>query len=211
MFHYGFDNDSLGLSNYFSNRSQRVRLGNDKSKPISLKLGVPQESVLGPLLFLIFVNDLPFMLKNPSIKMFADDTTINHSNMDLETVVKNFHKDIENLSNWCFYYKIDINWTKTFCMVFSHKKIKISDRINLCGKSIQVVSDKVLLGFKTDHDLNFSKLACSISLIVNKKLFSIKRLFYLSTLGKKYNFSKLLFCLIMIFAHLFCVISQKMQ
>ena len=71
LFHYGFDNECFGLlSNYFRNRSQIVRLGKENSKPVSLKLGVPQGSVLGHHLFLIFVNDLPFLLKKFHMNFF---------------------------------------------------------------------------------------------------------------------------------------------
>ena len=77
LFHYGFDNDLIHLiANYFENSCQSTKLGTTTSKSKKVTLCVPQGSVLEPLFFLIFINDLPLFLKEVNCKLFADDTTI---------------------------------------------------------------------------------------------------------------------------------------
>ena len=182
LFNYGFDNNSMSLMiDYFKNRSQVVKLNSLLSKPGKLKYGVPQGSVLGPLLFLIFINDLPHYILKAFIELFADDTTLAKSGEKLEEIIKNFENIIEDLNDWCYFNKVDINWKKTFFMVFTKKKIEIPDKIQIKGITIDVVNEFKLLGFTIDNKLNFMKLVSEVCLAVNKKLFSIKRLFYLCT------------------------------
>ena len=76
LLHYGFDNSALKLiGNYFQDRYQTVKFDKKITPLMSIKLGVPQGSVLGPLFFLIFINDLAYEMKT-ECKMFADDTTL---------------------------------------------------------------------------------------------------------------------------------------
>ena len=180
LFHYGFDNNSLGLiTNFFDDRSQLVKLKNSSSILAKLKLRVPQGSVLGPLLFLIFINDLPYCILKAFIELFADDTTLTRSGEKLDEVLKEFEYVIEELTLWCNFNKVDINWSKTFFMVFTKKKIEIPDFFIIRGLKISVVKEFKLLGFTIDSKLNFMKLVSETCLAVNRKLFSIKRLFYL--------------------------------
>jgi ABC-type multidrug transport system permease subunit len=79
LFHYGFDNLSLLLvADYFANRSQTVKFKGRNTTFHPINLGVPQGSVLGPLFFLIFINDLAFILEKSNLqsKLFADDTSL---------------------------------------------------------------------------------------------------------------------------------------
>ena len=182
LFHYGFDNNSLGLiTDFFANRSQTVKLKDSSSKFAKLNLGVPQGSVLGPLLFLIFINDLPFCIRKAFIELFADDTTLTKTGEKLDEVFEGFEYVIEDLNLWCLLNRVDINWSKTFFMVFTKKKIEIPDFFFVKGLKICIVKEFKLLGFTIDTKLNFMKLVSETCLAVNRKLFSIKRLFYLCT------------------------------
>jgi hypothetical protein len=122
---YGLSQNALELfRNYFKNRKQSVKLGNEFSYLLDIKLGVPQGSILGPLLFSIFINDLPFFIKLKS-KLFADDTTLYdivdiRNNISLDIAIKNFLRNLEPFLEWCMYDKLDINFKETFFMFISH-------------------------------------------------------------------------------------------
>ena len=84
LFHYGFDNSALSLvRSYFDGRRQVTKVSEVCSEPLDLLIGLPQGSVLGPLFFLIFINDLTYML-SLATTLFADDTTIYTAHKDLE-------------------------------------------------------------------------------------------------------------------------------
>ena len=95
LFEYDFINSAISLiESYFSNRKQMVRIGENKSDFIDVNLGVPQGSVLGPLLFLIYINDLPVFLSDYFVRLFADDTTMLFSGGSTDECAKFCRKGI---------------------------------------------------------------------------------------------------------------------
>ena len=159
LFHYGFDNSALSLiRNYFYNRKQFVKMGNYSSIYKKIKLGVPQGSVLGPVFFLIFINDITFVLEHLKCKLFADDTTIYYDGDKLDELLLSFNRLLTPFFNWCNLNRLDINWDKTFCMIITKKKIKGLKEINnvLIGDSqVKVVDKFKLLGVTIDSQLDF--------------------------------------------------------
>ena len=193
LFHYGFDNQALSLiRNYFFNRKQFVKMGSNVSNYKKIKLGVPQGSVLGPLFFLIFINDLPFCLNELRCKLFADDTTIYQVGEDLKELTANFNKLLVPFFHWCELNRLDINWSKTYSMIVTNKRIKgLRDlkEIKIGNTNVQVVDKFKLLGVSLDCKLNFEHNVSQLRVQVNRKLYSIKRLFYLP-LSMKIQFFK---------------------
>lgn len=149
------------------------------SEPAEILLGVPQGSVLGPLFFLLFINDLAYLLLGLSSKLFVDDTTIYSSGRD--GVVKDFQTRIKQLSTWCALNRLDINWSKTFVMFVTNRRISLPSSVDLNGVCVSVVSEFKLLGVTLDNKLNFDKHISIVCRQINSKLFFIKRIFYLST------------------------------
>ncbi|CAF1100896.1 unnamed protein product, partial [Brachionus calyciflorus] len=95
---YGFSDSAISLLlNYFLNRTQYMKIDDVLSDAKHIKLGVPQGSVLGPLLFLIYINDLVEFLSNFKVKLFADDTTLIKSGNDLSDLIDDFKKSIKQL------------------------------------------------------------------------------------------------------------------
>ena len=131
---YGFSNNAIELlRNYFGNRKQQTKSNYRgiimTSDLADLTIGVPQGSVLAPLLFSIFINDLSQIFSNCIAKLFADDTTLIFNDSNMENLISKFKKDLKNLNEWCKHNRLYINWNKTFIMFVTNKRIHIPTQI----------------------------------------------------------------------------------
>ena len=101
------------LENYLENRKQITTANSVQSDTGNIVCGVPQGSILGTLLFLIYVNDLNTCLTSTSDFLYADDTVLLCSGIDLDIVCHNMQRDLDHISNWCNYNKLTVNSKKT--------------------------------------------------------------------------------------------------
>ena len=123
--HYGV----RGLANewfksYLSNRKQYVSVTGYDFNLADVKLGVPQGSVLGPLLFLIYINDLNHALKFYKVHHFTDDTNLLHFSKSVNRLNKYVNLDLKNLTYWLNANKIPLNVKKTKLVIFKRQRKK---------------------------------------------------------------------------------------
>ena len=178
--HYGISGKSSDLIyNYLHNRTQFVDLDGTVSDSLPLCTGVPQGSILGPLLFIIYVNDLHNANNTLSATMYADDTTLsttlqfNHQSIHNPLVINNALNDF---SNWLQLNKLSLNVKKTKYMIFHHpnKQFREPDLI-LNNDKIERVKTFTFLGLIMDEHLTWKphidKIASKLSRasgIINK-------------------------------------------
>lgn len=180
LFHYGFSNSSLDLiSNYFLNRSQITRIDKAYSSKSPIKLGVPQGSILGPLFFLIFINDMAFV-NDLSLVLFADDTTFYAADVNYDSLLAGFRAKFDELYNWMRHNKLTVNWSKTKFMLINANHTHKPKSIDIARNSVEVVTEFKLLGCHIDDKLLLGSHVNKLKNTVNKKLYSIKSLFFLS-------------------------------
>ena len=113
------------LQNYLENRQQRVIIKSHSSKWRDIEAGVPQGSILGPLMFLIYINDIVYNI-NSSIKLFADDTTLYIAVETPQIASEILNSDLEKINNWSKQWLVDFNPAKTECLIFSNKLKAVS-------------------------------------------------------------------------------------
>ena len=87
-----------------------------------IKSGVPQGSILGPLLFLLYINDISIVSDSINIDLFADDSTIHNSNKDINIIELNLQENITAILNWCTLNNMSLHPDKSKCMLISAKK-----------------------------------------------------------------------------------------
>ena len=143
------------IRDYLANRKQRVVLNGKSSEWATISAGVPQGSVLGPLFFLVYINDLADNL-NCDIKMFADDTSLFSVVNDPEISALNLNEDLETVKLWAWQWKMHFNAEKTEEVIFSCKRVKPSHPSLLLGSDqvVQKIEHKHL-GLILDSKLNF--------------------------------------------------------
>ena len=113
LYHYGIRGIALELiNNYLLNRKQYVFVNGVKSNQTLIKIGVPQGSVLGPLLFLLYINDLPYA-SSLITKLFADDTCLIFSALTIDQLQIDINREMHKIHNWMSANKPSINYLKT--------------------------------------------------------------------------------------------------
>lgn len=162
------------IESYLTGRSQRVTFNNCLSKIISVSSGVPQGSHLGPLFFLIFINDLPDCIENCEIVLYADDAKIFHSHDD-ETGCDILQDDFLNLCRWCDSNFLSLNVKKCKVLTFARSKNWINYNYNLNSTVIERVYQFKDLGVLFDPKLSFSLHIESIHSKAMSRLGMIKR------------------------------------
>ena len=147
------------FSSYLKNRAQFVSIANVSSIIKELLTGVPQGSVLGPSLFLLYINDLHNSVRYAKTYHFADDTSVILSSTSLEILSKRINKDLFNLSNWLKANKLSLNVKKTELVIFRSKKLKIdsSFKFKLNGKRLVPTKSVKYLGVLLDEHLHWNE------------------------------------------------------
>ena len=162
---YGIRGTALEwFKSYLSNRKLRVKVNNTKSKEFPVNYGTPQGSCLGPLLFLIFCNDLNIHLTNMQCIQFADDTTLYLGHPNPELLKHMVEHDLEVLQDWFRANKLTLNVKKSVCLIFNDSKYKKVDMsLVLSGKIIPVQNEMKFLGVWFDKDLKWERQITEIT------------------------------------------------
>ena len=149
---------------YLANRKQFVTYNGVQSSMKTMKCGVPQGSILGPLLFLIYVNDLARVCKRTSPFLFADDTNLFKSGTDLVQIIRETNEELEDISLWLKVNKLSLNIKKTHYILFTTKRIgSVTLNIRIDGCKIGKVKHTKFLGVFIDEKLNWKKHISHIS------------------------------------------------
>ena len=145
------------FKSYLNNRTQKCVVNGSLSKVCSLGCGVPQATFLGPLLFLIYITDLPNCLSFCQPRMYADDTHITYSSTDLHSMQFSLYRDLSNIHKWLLCNKLTLNTTKTeFMLIGSRQKLStLSESLDLSIDNVPIkqVSTTKSLGILIDDNM----------------------------------------------------------
>jgi len=188
LLHYFQKGSSVSFfASYLSDRRQAVYLNGSYSNQGIVKCGVPQGSILGPILFGLYINDLPLHL-NPQhavLDLFADDSTLQTSSSDISTINNVLQESILNISDWCNTNRMALHPKKTKSMLITtrQKHQRQSLNLNLMHGAVNIdqVHEHRVLGVIIDDELNWSSHITTVYKRVSSNLYLLNKLsFYVS-------------------------------
>ena len=164
LYHYGIRDVALKwFQSYLENRQQYVTYNGETSNMQKIQCGVPQGSILGPLLFLIYINDLANVCSHTMPIFFADDSNLFLNGTDPTNIEAKLNNELAQIAEWLKVNKLALNIDKTSCMLFGNKKGYSKVKFCLQGKQITQVSTIKFLGVMIDEKLNWKAHVSYIS------------------------------------------------
>ena len=164
------------FASYLSNRKQCVQLKNHKSDYLSISTGVPQGSVLGPLLFNIYINDMKNACGGLKCIQFADDTTLYATGRDINSLVSDVNFWLVGFDSWLRINKLTLNIDKTFGMIISNRETLSNPHVVFRGESIKIVKKIKFLGILIDDGLKFTEHVNNTHLKISRAIGAIRRI-----------------------------------
>ena len=171
LHHYGIRGSALEwFKSYLAGRKQFVHFNNTKSNHRDVTCGVPQGSILGPVLFLIYINDIVNVSNILFPILFADDSNVFYAGKDPNEMINIMNTELEKLSIWLKANKLSLNVKKTHYMFFCppRKNVSFSNKLLIEGESITQVSETKFLGIMVDAKLSWSNHINYISKKISK-------------------------------------------
>ena len=177
------------MANYLKNRYQITNIGGHSSSTMQIKTGVPQGSILGPLLFLIYINDFPLNTSYNTI-MYADDISIsflfNSKNIDYAAINNTINYNLNNIFKYFKHNELTVNTAKTNFLIFHNNNIKIdySKIILKLDDNLNTKNNIKFVGINFDNKLTFKEPIIKLNKDLSK---CIATLYKLKTLIPKNN------------------------
>ena len=193
MEHYGVRGCALEwFKSYLSDRKQYVSVNGSNSNLLPITCGVPQGSVMGLLLFLIYINDLPNASKKVTFYLFADDTNIYYESNDLSNLIKIVNKELRLVKKWLDANKLSLNIDKTNYIIFHFSSVNVPSGpdIKVRKKHIKRVKFVKFLGLLLDEHLSWKYHLSELSKKLTRTcgmFFKIRNLLPLDVLICLYN------------------------
>lgn len=177
--HYGVEDRAIRLlKSYLDNRTQKVEINGTYSSGSNVKMGVPQGSILGPFLFLTYINDLPFMVENLSnIVLFADDTSLLFKVDRKVKETDEVNSTLSKILSWFTTNNLLLNAKKTKCMRFTLPNVKLNqENVILDGNKLEYVSSTVFLGITIDCKLQWGPHITTLAGRLSSAAYAVKKI-----------------------------------
>ena len=170
------------FQSYLQARTQYVSVNGLLSSVGLISHGVPQGSVLGPLLFCVYINDLPLHVTDTSVEchMLADDTTINKSSPHMQSIQTSLQNTLTDISHWCALNRMNLNPTKTKSMVLTtrqkHQLRPLTLSLSINNSNIEQVHQHRVLGVIIDDSLQWKQHVEHLCKLLSRNLYLLSRL-----------------------------------
>lgn len=163
------------IKSYLTHRMQCVEYKGTKSAATEVSIGVPQGSILGPLLFIIYVNDFSRICTNSTCLLYADDTAIFFEARSEEELQNRIDTEIPKIVNWFNSNKLSINASKTYCQMYNNTENIINIKARIGDTDIEFTDCIKYLGMYIDKDLKWRSHINHISNILSRNAGIIKK------------------------------------
>ena len=179
--HYGIRGIAKSwCESYLSNRQQTTIINNITSPPLAITCGVPQGSTLGPLLFLLYINDFNLCFGLFDFHLFTDDANLFYKHKNINTLQSNINDELKNVHIWLCANKLSLNIVKSNFVIFHppQRKISVDFQVFISGKPLKRENCIKYLGIYIDSNLSWKPQIDHISKKIKRSIGILSKLRY---------------------------------